>query len=95
PPGGEPFAHLTRRVVESLFAATAACAAAGGDALVIVAHGGPVRALLAELVGLDPARAVHSHPAALSLIDADPVSRDVMLRLYNYSPAVLDPDPAD
>lgn len=95
PPGGESFAQLTRRVVESLFAATADCAAAGGDALVVVTHGGPVRALLAELVGLDPARAVHSHPAGLSLLDADPVSREVKLRLYNYSSAVLEPDPAD
>src|SRR5690625_4457169 len=95
PPGGESFAQLTRRVVESLTAATADCAAAGGDALVVVTHGGPVRALLAELVGLDPARAVHSHPAGLSLLDADPVSREVKLRLYNCSSAVLEPDPAD
>ena len=95
PPGGESFEQLTQRVTAGFFGAAADCAGAGGEALVIVTHGGPVRALLAELVGLDPARAIHSHPAGLSLLDVDPRTQNVKLRLYNYSPVVLDPDPAD
>lgn len=95
PPGGESFEQLTQRVTAGLFGAAADCAGAGGEALVIVTHGGPVRAMLAELVGLDPARVIHSHPAGLSLLDVDPHTQDVKLRLYNYSPVVLDPDPAD
>ncbi len=95
PPGGESFEQLTRRVTEGLFAAVADCTQAGGKALAIVTHGGPVRAMLADLVGLDPARAIHTHPAGLSLLDVQPRTRDVKLRLYNYSPVVLEPDPAD
>lgn len=95
PPGGESFEQLTHRVTAGLFAAVADCARAGEEALVIVTHGGPVRAMLADLVGLDPARAIHSHPAGLSLLDVDPRAQDVKLRLYNYSPVVLEPDPAD
>ncbi|MGO1397455.1 MAG: histidine phosphatase family protein [Brevibacterium yomogidense] len=95
PPGGESFEQLTSRVTAGLLGAAADCAEAGGEALVIVTHGGPVRAMLAELVGLDPARAVHSHPAGFSLLDVDSRTQDVKLRLYNYSPVVLDPDPAD
>lgn len=95
PPGGESFEQLTRRVTAGLFGAAADCAAASREALVIVTHGGPVRAMLADLVGLDPARAIHSHPAGLSLLDVDPQTQDVKLRLYNYSPVALDLDPAD
>lgn len=95
PPGGETFADLGRRVREGFFSAVDACAAAGANSLAIVTHGGPVRALLSAVVGLDPVRAVHTHPAGLSLLDVDPSDRSVKLRLYNYSPSVLVPDPAD
>lgn len=94
PPGGESFDELTKRVVAGFFGAVADCAEVGGQTLMVVTHGGPVRALLAAVVGLDPARAIHSHPAGLTLLDVD-VERTVKLRLYNFSPSVLVPDPAD
>lgn len=101
PPGAEGFAEMTDRVVDGVQAAVAEAAAAGADTLMIVAHGGPVRAFLQAAVGLDPERTVPSHPASLSLVDVDPAAESlrtagaVKLRLFNYSPAMSPLDPPD
>jgi probable phosphoglycerate mutase len=82
---------------------------AGARTLLVVTHGGPIRALLREVVGLDPRSAVPSHPASLTVLDVEggsdalrvghgqTVRGDgaVRLRLYNYSPALSRQDPSD
>lgn len=101
PPGAEGFGEMADRVIAGVQSAVAEASAAGADTLMVVAHGGPVRALLQATVGLDPERTVPSHPASLSLLDVDPeaaclrTAGAARLRLFNYSPAMSPLDPPD
>ena len=109
PPGAESFEELTARAVDGLCAAVGHAQDAGARTVLVVTHGGPIRALLREVVGLDPRSAVPSHPASLTVLDVDggpgalrsartdpaPAVGAVRLRLYNYSPALSRLDPSD
>jgi probable phosphoglycerate mutase len=100
PPGGESFGELTERVVAGVAEAVREAAAAGHGSVLLLTHGGPIRALLQHAVGLDPARAVPSHPASLSVLDVEE-HRELgeegacRLRLYNYAPSAALVEPSD
>lgn len=87
PPGGEPWVTMVERV----------CAAAeeliveGGRHLVVT-HGGPIRAVCAGLVRLEPSRVVPVSPATITIIDVNGAPR---LQAYNLTAGPWDDDPPD
>ena len=90
PPGGEPWASFMARTggfVRGLL---------DGDAsqILIVSHGGVVRALLEDLLALPPERIVPVGPGSLTMLQhLKPDGRaELRLELFNYSPTgpVLD-----
>lgn len=89
PPGGESwsdFSTRTRDAVLSLAADTA-------STLLVVAHGGVVRALLESFLGLAPRRIIPVGPASLTILRRSlPGGWDMRLELFNYNPTgpVLD-----
>lgn len=100
PPGGESFEEATARVLEGVTRAVRETAADGYASILVVTHGGPVRALLQRVVGLDPALTVPAHPASLSILEVDerqPLGRRgaCRLRLFNHAPSAPDAEPAD
>lgn len=101
PPGAESFTQLTDRVVAGVDLAVRKARTRGDNTLMIVTHGGPMRAYLWAAVGLDPARTVPSHPASLSCVDVDPekaspsLAGTARLRLFNFAPALSPLDPPD
>lgn len=76
PPGGESFAACAARAVEAL----EGLAIWEGPPTLILAHGGPLRALLAHLLGLPLARAVDLawDPLGLSLLKVYAPGRAVL-----------------
>lgn len=100
PPGGESFDELTARVLDAVAQAVGETAEAGERSLLIVTHGGPVRALLQRTVGLDPALTVPAHPASLSVLEVDEEKEltargACRLRLFNHAPSARDAEPSD
>ncbi len=81
PPGGEDFGALSRRIA----AAIADLNAAEGTVLV-VSHGGVIRAALAHLINLTPERIVPVHPGSLTVFEFDKGPR---LKLYNVTASLL------
>lgn len=69
PPGGESFRACARRACEAMRALLATAAA--GDRLLVLAHAGPLRAILADRLGLDVAGALRLawHPFGHSQLD--------------------------
>lgn len=67
PPGGEPLAHATERILAAVEEI------AGGPAAtsLVVTHGGVIRAVLAELVGLRLRNMVPVAPASLTVLQHD------------------------
>lgn len=100
PPGGESFEELTERVVAGVEAAVREAGDRARRCVLVVTHGGPVRALLQRVVGLDPALTVPSHPASLSVLEVDedrPFTERgaCRLRLFNHAPSAPFGDPPD
>jgi glucosyl-3-phosphoglycerate phosphatase len=80
PPGGEAwrdFAERTEGAVRS--------ALEGSERLLVVCHGGVIRALLQSLIGLGPQKILPVGPASLSILKFDS-QHDVRLELFNYRP---------
>jgi alpha-ribazole phosphatase len=73
PPGGESFARVVERVGAALEELGAAHK--GGD-VVVVSHGGPIRAALAVALGIDPERALAFRIDTLSLTRLDRIAGD-------------------
>jgi len=67
-PGGESFAMLRRRVLRAFQAMSAAHA---GETLVVVSHGGPIRAMVANALGMADGHIFHlaQDHGAISRID--------------------------
>ena len=101
PPGAETFSALADRVVVGVNDAVTRAVHSGASTVMVVFHGGAIRALLQAVIGLEPDRTVPSHPASLSVLDIDPAAQNLhepgsaKLRLYNYSPAFSPLDPPD
>jgi glucosyl-3-phosphoglycerate phosphatase len=81
PPKGESFDALSRRI-----AAAIAPLHAAGDTVLVVTHGGVVRAALAQLIGLTPERIVPVLPGSLTVLAFDAAPR---LELYNVTARLL------
>lgn len=78
PAGGEPWGEFRDRVSGAM-----AQAADGVDAVLAVTHGGVVRALVADALGIGPQMLAPVQPASLTVIEIGPRPR---LRTYNLRP---------
>ncbi|MFE3836142.1 histidine phosphatase family protein [Pseudogemmobacter sonorensis] len=92
PEGGEPWESFTARVTSALRAEHAR-----GDCrnLLVVCHGGVIRAVLHGLLGLAPTSLIPVAPASLTTLmlrAGDPSPR---LELLNYRPGEIDLDAPD
>ncbi|MGB3338157.1 MAG: histidine phosphatase family protein [Devosia sp.] len=87
PPGGEVWTDFSNRTV----AATRA-AFESADRLLVVCHGGVVRALLQALLGLPPKRIIPVGPASLTILAHKADESDMRLEVFNFTPGgvVLD-----
>ena len=85
PPDGEPWEAFCARVTGALEAQVRRTAAAA-EAVLVVAHGGVVRALMACWIGLDPSRLEVVSPAAVTILSTPPTPR---LIGYNLPPGPI------
>lgn len=90
PEGAEPFSILRKRVVTAT-----KTLGTSGKTVLVVTHGGPIRALCAELLCLPPPRVVPVSPGSLTVLllphgAANP--NDAKLHTFNWRPhgALLD-----
>ncbi|MBA2696860.1 MAG: histidine phosphatase family protein [Actinobacteria bacterium] len=67
PPAGESLAQLRSRVGEALSEVRGA--ATPGETVLVVTHGGPIRAVCHLLLGLETGQLVSVAPASLTLVD--------------------------
>lgn len=82
PPGGEAWADFVRRTTGCVLETFRSC-----DRLLVVCHGGVVRALLEKLIDLPPSRIIPVGPASLTILAERPAgSANMRLELFNYSP---------
>ena len=87
PPGAESFEALCARVVR----AAKPLPDLPGTSLVVT-HGGPIRAMCAALLDLQPGRVVPVAPATATIIDTAGAPR---LAAYNLAARPVNPDPPD
>ncbi len=85
PPGGEAWCDFTRRTGSFVRDAVAG----DEERILLVSHGGVLRALLETLLSLSPERIVPVGPGSLTMLQhLRPNGRDeVRLELFNFSPA--------
>ncbi|SFV38796.1 probable phosphoglycerate mutase [Devosia crocina] len=81
PPGGEIWSDFAART-----AAATRAAAAEADRLLVVCHGGVIRALLQTLLGLKPRRIIPVGPGSLTILAHKPNEADMRLEVFNYAP---------
>jgi broad specificity phosphatase PhoE len=81
PPGGEDFDTLSRRIALAM----TPLQETDGTALVIT-HGGVIRSVLAQLIGLTPERIVPVQPGSVTILEFDHAPR---LSLYNVTARLL------
>ncbi|WP_127144550.1 histidine phosphatase family protein [Pelagibacterium montanilacus] len=82
PPGGEAWGDFVART-----SASVAEALAISDRLLVVCHGGVIRALLEHFIALTPRRIIPVGPASLTVLAERPAGSGAMrLELFNYSP---------
>ena len=84
-PAGESFADVRARVA-GVLADVATAASAGPRSVVVVTHGGPIRAALVQALGMNPAHAFRlAHDcAAVSCIDY--YTSGCVVRAVNWLP---------
>ena len=85
PPGGEPWAAFCSRVTGTL-AAQVRQAGTNGRNLLVVAHGGVVRALMTRWIGLDLSKLDVVASTAVTILSAPP---DPKLICYNLHPTLV------
>jgi probable phosphoglycerate mutase len=85
PPGGESWSAFKDRIVDGV----RDLAAADHDTVLVVAHGGVIRAACEALVGLQAANVVPVGPASITIFDVDSTGDrlDARLEGYNLTPA--------
>lgn len=82
PPEGEAWADFTARTTRGV-----ALAMEKAERLLVVCHGGVVRALLEALIQLSPRRIIPVAPASLTVLASKGLDQTGMrLELFNYSP---------
>jgi len=87
PPGGEPWEKFASRVCTVIESERSdPC-----ENLLVVCHGGVIRALLQRYLGLEPANVIPVAPASLTAIRmANGSDKPPRLELFNYSPDQLE-----
>lgn len=90
PPGGESFEQLRARVV----AALNDIAGAGQGTVLVVTHGGVVRAALDGLCAISPTQIVPADSPSVTVLDRSDEGR-WRLASFNLAPAPPDDDPSD
>ena len=85
PPGGETWSNFVDRVTGVIEAERLTDC----QNLLIVCHGGVIRAILQRYIGLDPAQIIPVAPASLSALRLGD-GRPPRLELFNYLPDSLD-----
>lgn len=85
PPRGEDWAAFKDRTCTL----ARDCLNGAGKRILLVAHGGVIRAILEGLLGLEPARIVPVGPASLTVLKytSDEKTAAFKLELFNFSPA--------
>jgi len=86
PPGGESFSQLQARVAPAIERIAAAHA---GNDVVIVAHGGSIRAALAHAIGLDPHQALTFSIRNLGLTRLEKHGPDWRVASVNEEPGTI------
>lgn len=82
PPGGEAWADFAHRTAHCVKHALADC-----ERLLVVCHGGVIRALLETLIGLPPKKIIPVGPASLTILAERPNENGAMrLEVFNFSP---------
>lgn len=82
PPGGEAWADFCARTVRATEEA-----AKSADRLLVICHGGVIRALLQTLLDLSPRRIIPVGPASLTVLARKPGESAMRLEVFNYAPA--------
>jgi glucosyl-3-phosphoglycerate phosphatase len=92
PPGGENWGDFTTRTMAAVRAEQEA-----GDCrnLLVVCHGGVVRALLHGLLGLAPKSLIPAAPASLTTLRLSRSGGPSRLELFNYRPGQIELDAPD
>ena len=87
PSGGEAWEDFVTRTTSATRTAFETA-----DRLLVVCHGGVIRALLQALLGLAPRRIIPVGPASLTILASKPHEGDMRLEVFNYAPSgpVLD-----
>lgn len=87
PPGGESWDTFADRITEAIHAEEAnAC-----ENLLVVCHGGVIRAILQRFLGLQPANIIPVGPASLTAMRlANGSGKPARLELFNYRPDTLE-----
>jgi glucosyl-3-phosphoglycerate phosphatase len=91
PNGGELWAAFRARVVESVETARPTV----GANLLVVCHGGVIRALLEHYLGLPPRRIIPVGPASLTALRLNGDDQGARLELFNHTPGIPDFDAPD
>ena len=87
PPGGEEWESFAERTAAAIRSASETA-----DRLLVICHGGVIRALLQTFLGLPPKRIIPVGPASLTILANKPNESDMRLEVFNYAPGgiVLD-----
>lgn len=81
PDGGEDWSAFVARVAGAI---RSECASVGRGTLLVVCHGGVIRAALEAFIGLRPHSVLPVAPASLTVLRLASTSREARLELYNY-----------
>lgn len=92
PPGGEAWGHFTARTTAAIRAEQAAGACRN---LLVICHGGVIRALLHGLLGIAPTSVIPVAPASLTTLLFPQQGSAARLELFNYRPGQIDLDAPD
>ena len=87
PPGGEHWQDFSGRTTAAVLGE-----AETAQRLLVVCHGGVIRALLQTLLGLAPKRIIPVGPGSLTILASKPDETEMRLEVFNYAPGgpVLD-----
>ena len=87
PPGGEHWQDFSLRTANAVLSESGTA-----KRLLVVCHGGVIRALLQTLLGLAPKRIIPVGPGSLTILANKPAETEMRLEVFNFAPGgpVLD-----
>ena len=87
PPGGEHWQDFSLRTANAVLSESETA-----KRLLVVCHGGVIRALLQTLLGLAPKRIIPVGPGSLTILANKPAETEMRLEVFNFAPGgpVLD-----